>query len=160
MYRDGSQSTGAGATLPPGPGGPALVSGLRYARDPIGFFVRAQRRYGDMFSVSFPYFGRVVYVANPAIVKQVFAGEANASVLEPALGPNSVLTLDDAAHLRQRKLLLPPFHGESVVRYGDLIQEITERDLENWPVGRSFAVRPHTQGITLAVILRAVFGIR
>jgi len=168
MYRDGSQPTGAGATLPPGPGGPALVSGLRYARDPIGFFVRAQRRYGDMFSVSFPYFGRVVYVANPAIVKQVFAGdpavfhagEANASVLEPALGPNSVLTLDDAAHLRQRKLLLPPFHGESVVRYGDLIQEITERDLETWPVGRPFPVRPHTQRITLAVILRAVFGIR
>ncbi len=168
MYRDGPQPTGAGATLPPGPGGPALLSGLRYARDPIGFFVRAQRRYGDMFSVSFPYFGRVVYVADPGIVKQVFAGdpgvfhagEANASVLEPALGPNSVLTLDDGEHLRQRKLLLPPFHGESVVRYGDLIQEITERDLENWPVGRSFAVRPHTQGITLAVILRAVFGIR
>src|SRR6266508_1701618 len=168
MYRDGSQPTGAGATLPPGPGGPALVSGLRYARDPIGFFVRAQRRYGDMFSVSFPYFVRAVYVAHPALVKQVFAGdpavfhagEANASVLEPALGPNSVLTLDDAAHLRQRKLLLPPFHGESVVRYGDLIQEITERDLETWPVGRPFPVRPHTQRITLAVILRAVFGLR
>src|SRR6266545_3873129 len=152
MYRDGSQPTGAGATLPPGPGGPALVSGLRYARDPIGFFVRAQRRYGDMFSVSFPYFGRVVYVADPAIVKEVFAGdpsvfhagEANASVLEPALGPQSVLTLDD---------------DERVVRYGALIREITERDMERWPVGRPFAIRPHTQRITLAVILRAVFGI-
>ena len=72
-------------------------------------------------------------MADPGIVKQVFtgdsalfhAGEANATVLEPTLGPNSVLTLDEDEHLRQRKLLLPPFHGESVSRYGELIREIT-----------------------------------
>ena len=58
------------------------------------------------------------------------AGEANATVLEPTLGPNSVLTLDEDQHLRQRKLLLPPFHGESVTRYGELIRQITERDIE------------------------------
>jgi cytochrome P450 len=168
MYRDGSRMEGAASTLPPGPHRPALINGIRYARDPIGFFVRAQRRYGDVFSVAFPYFGRVVYVADPAIVKEVFtgdpsvfhAGEANASVLEPALGPNSVLTLDEGEHMRQRKLLLPPFHGESVIRYGDIIRDVTERDVESWRVGRPFAVRPHTQRITLAVILRAVFGIR
>jgi cytochrome P450 len=144
-----------------------LVQGLRYARDPIGFFVRLHRRYGDVFTVSFPYFGRIVYVADPDVVKSVFtgdpsefhAGEANATVLEPALGPSSVLTLDGSEHLRQRKLLLPPFHGESVRRYGELIREITERDMETWPVGEPFALRPHTQRITLAVILRAVFGV-
>jgi len=109
-----------------------------------------------------------VYVADPGIVKQVFtgdpslfhAGEANATVLEPTLGPSSVLTLDDDEHLRQRKLLLPPFHGESVSRYGELIREITERDMKSWPIGQPFALRPHTQRITLAVILRAVFGVR
>jgi cytochrome P450 len=156
------------ASLPPGPRLPALVQGIQYARDPLGFFVRLQRRYGDLFSVSFPYFGRVVYVAEPELVKRVFtadparfhAGEANATVLEPALGPNSVLTLDEAEHLRQRKLLLPPFHGERVRRYGELMREITERDIETWPLGEPFALRPHTQRITLAVILRAVFGVR
>jgi cytochrome P450 family 135 len=107
-------------------------------------------------------------VANPELVKKVFAGdarlfhagEANASVLEPAVGPGSVLTLDEEEHLRQRKLLLPPFHGDAVRRYGDLIREITEREMESWPVGRPFALRDHTQRITLDVILRAVFGVR
>jgi cytochrome P450 len=153
--------------IPPGSKAPALLQGLRYAREPIDFFARLQRRYGDVFAVSFPFFGRVVYVAGPELVKEVFtgeptrfhAGEANATVLEPALGPNSVLTLDETPHMRQRKLLLPPFHGESVRRYGDLIREITLREMESWPVGEPFALRPHTQRITLAVILKAVFGV-
>jgi cytochrome P450 len=153
--------------LPPGSKAPALLQGVRYAREPIDFFARLQRRYGDVFTVRFPYFGRVVYVASPELVKEIFtgaptqfhAGEANATVLEPALGPNSVLTLDEAPHMRQRKLLLPPFHGESVRRYGELIREISLREIESWPVGEPFALRPHTQRITLAVILQAVFGV-
>jgi cytochrome P450 len=153
---------------PPGSRLPAVLQGFRFSRDPLGFFVSLQRRYGDVFTVSFPYFHHIVYVADPETVKRVFtgdpaqfhAGEANATVLEPALGPNSVLTLDEGEHMRQRKLLLPPFHGESVIRYGELIREITERDMETWPVGWPFALRPHTQRITLAVILRAVFGVR
>lgn len=153
--------------LPPGPRSPALVQALLYARDPLGFLAGYQRRYGDIFTIRFPYFGRVVYVARPDLVKAVFtgspsvfhAGEANATVLEPALGPNSVLTLDDAPHMRQRKLLLPPFHGERVQRYGELIVEMTRREMESWPLGKPFAMRPHTQRITLAVIMRAVFGV-
>ncbi|MGN6254167.1 MAG: cytochrome P450, partial [Solirubrobacterales bacterium] len=152
---------------PPGSKAPALLQALRYARDPLGFLAGQQRRYGDIFSVRFPFFGRIVYVAHPDLVKAVFtgapsdfhAGEANATVLEPALGPHSVLTLDDEPHMRQRKLLLPPFHGERVRRYGELIVEMTRREMESWPVGEPFAMRPHTQRITLAVIMRAVFGV-
>jgi cytochrome P450 len=155
------------AGLPPGSKLPSLLQALRYARDPLGFLVQLQRRYGDIFSLSFPFFGRLVYVADPALVKQLFtgppeqfhAGEANATVLEPALGPNSVLTLDDAPHLQQRKLLLPPFHGERIRGYGELIRETTLAQMQTWPVGEPFALRPHTQRITLAVIMRAVFGV-
>jgi len=155
------------AGLPPGSRAPRLVQALRYARDPLGFLGTQQRRYGDIFSVHFPFFGHVVYVARPDLVKAVFtgapsvfhAGEANATVLEPALGPHSVLTLDDEPHMRQRKLLLPPFHGERIERYGELIVEMTRREMESWPVGEPFALRPHTQRITLAVIMRAVFGV-
>ncbi len=155
------------ATLPPGPRIPAPALAIRYLREPLDFLSRYRRRYGDIFTVAFPFFGKVVYVTSPELVKQVFtgppaalhAGEANAMVLEPALGPNSVLTLDDAPHLQQRKLLLPPFHGERVRRYGDLIREVTVQEMETWPVGEPFALRPHTQRITLTVILRAVFGI-
>jgi cytochrome P450 len=153
--------------MPPGSAAPAILQGIRYLRDPLGFISRYRERYGDIFTVRFPFFGQIVYVASPELVKEVFtaspavfhAGEANATVLEPALGPNSVLTLDDEPHLRQRKLLLPPFHGERVRRYGELIEEVTRRDMETWPVGEPFALHPHTQRITLTVILRAVFGI-
>jgi cytochrome P450 family 135 len=152
----------------PGSKAPSFVQAARYVRDPLGFLVRYRERYGDVFSVRFPFFGRIVYVADPQLVKDVFtgspavfhAGEANATMLEPALGPNSVLTLDDEPHLRQRKLLLPPFHGERVRRYGELIEAATRRDMETWPVGEPFALRAHTQRITLEVILQAVFGIR
>lgn len=155
------------AGRPPGPMGPGIVQGLRYARDPHGFLGRLRSRYGDVFEIRFPIVGRIVYVADPAFVKEIFtgsperfhAGEANATVLEPALGPHSVLTLDEAPHLTQRKLLLPPFHGERIGRYGELIREIATREMESWPVGEPFAMRPHTQRIALEVILRAVFGV-
>ncbi|HXS33501.1 MAG TPA: cytochrome P450 [Solirubrobacterales bacterium] len=158
---------GTGSGAPPGSRAPSLLQALRYVRDPLSFLVGLQRRYGDIFTLSFPFFGRLVYVADPALVKAMFtgsperfhAGEANATVLGPALGPNSVLTLDDAPHMQQRKLLLPPFHGERVRGYGELIQATTRKQMETWPVGEPFALRPHTQRITLAVIMRAVFGV-
>jgi cytochrome P450 len=144
-----------------------VAQALLYVRDPLGFLIRLQKRHGDVFSVAFPYFGRAVYVASPPLVKSLFtgsperfhAGEATATILEPALGPNSVLTLDEAPHMRQRKLLLPPFHGEQIRHYGELMREITIKEMESWPVGEPFALRPHTQRITLAVIMRAVFGV-
>jgi cytochrome P450 family 135 len=153
--------------LPPGPRVPPLVNALRYARDPLRFFPRIRERHGDVFTVSFPDFKRVVYLAEPSLVRELFtgdpaqlhAGEANATLLEPAVGPSSVLTLDDDEHLRQRKLLLPPFHGKAVERYRDVIRAAARRDLETWPVGAPFGMRPHTQSITLEVILRAVFGL-
>jgi cytochrome P450 len=161
------QVHGAPVRLPPGPRSPAVVQALRYLRDPLGFLAAHQRRFGDIFTVRFPTFGNIVYVARPDLVKEVFtgapsifhAGEANATVLEPALGPNSVLTLDDEPHMRQRKLLLPPFHGERIQRYGELIVEMTRHEMETWPLDEPFALRPHTTRITLAVIMRAVFGV-
>ncbi len=152
---------------PPGSDAPAWVQAVRYTRNPLGFVIAAHRRYGDVFSVRFPFFGRIFYVASPALAKEVFsgapgvfrAGEANATVLEPVLGPSSVLTLDGQPHMRARKLLLPPFHGDRIRVYGELMRDATAREMERWPVGEPFALRPHMQRITLSVILRAVFGI-
>jgi cytochrome P450 len=153
--------------LPPGPRVPPLLNALRYARDPLRFFPRLRERHGNIFTVSFPDFRKVVYLADPSLVRELFtgdpaqlhAGEANATVLEPAVGPTSVLTLDDDEHLRQRKLLLPPFHGKAVERYREIIRAAAQRDLATWPVGEPFGIRPHTQSITLEVILRAVYGL-
>ena len=153
--------------FPPGPRAPAALQALRYAREPLGFLTDYRRRYGDVFSISFPYFGRLVYVADPALVKEVFtappgqihAGEANAKMLGSALGQNSVLVLDEGAHIRQRRVLLPPFHGPRIERYAELMEEATLEDMEHWPRGEAFALHPHVQRITLTVIMRAVFGI-
>src|SRR5207244_601357 len=116
--------------------------------------------------VRWPGMGNLVYVVDPALIREIFtgdvhlfhAGEAN-TVLEPVLGPRSVLLLDEDEHLRQRRLLLPPFHGESVRRYGGLVEEVTVRELDRWPLGEPFAIRERMQAITLEVILRAVIGI-
>jgi cytochrome P450 len=154
--------------LPPGSRVPGPINAFLFTRDPVGFLERQRRRYGNAFSINFPGFGRMAYFADPELVKQVFtgdpralhAGEANARALEPVLGKFSLLTLDEDDHMRQRKLLLPPFHGEAVRRYGELIEEIAAREVERWPIGVPFGLRPRMQAITLDVILRAVFGIR
>jgi len=147
---------------------PSLVQAAFVTASPYGWIVKRWRRYGDVFSSRFPIFGRVVYVAEPALVKEVFlgdaktfhAGEANTLALGDALGDHSLLTLDEERHLSQRKLLLPPFHGESVRRYVEVMAEATEREVATWPVGKEIQLRPRMQAITLEVILRAVFGVR
>src|SRR5690606_28205106 len=90
--------------------------------------------------------------------EHLHAGRAN-EPLRPVVGPSSLLLLDGERHLRERKLLLPPFHGARMHRYGEVMREITERDLARWPVSRTFTVQPRTQAITLDVILRTVFGV-
>jgi cytochrome P450 family 135 len=153
--------------LPPGPRGPAIYQSLRLMLQPIDFLERCLRRYGDMFTLKFIGMGSLVYVADPEIVKAIFtgdakvfhAGEAN-EFMEPVLGAKSVLLLDEDEHLHQRRLLLPPFHGEQVRRYRELVAEIAAAEVARWPRGRPFPMRPRTQAITLEVILRAVFGIR
>jgi cytochrome P450 len=154
--------------FPPGPRLPALLQAALVTASPYGWMMQRWRRYGDVFSSRFPIFGRVVYVADPALVKEVFggdpatfhAGEANTLALGDALGEHSLLTLDEERHMSQRKLLLPPFHGESVRRYVEVMAQATEREVASWPVGEVIELRPRMQAITLEVILRAVFGVR
>ena len=155
-------------SFPPGPRLPRLVQAARLTAEPYAWMVERRERHGDIFSSHFPFFGRVVYVTDPDLIKQVFtgspavfhAGEANATALGDALGENSLLTLDEGRHLSQRKLLLPPFHGESVRRYTEVMADAAAREASSWPVGEPFALRPRMQAITLDVILRAVFGVR
>jgi cytochrome P450 family 135 len=154
-------------SLPPGPRLPAPVQMWEWIVRPIPFLERCRRRYGDVFTVRFT-LGTIVFVAEPAIVKEVFtgdpdvlhAGEANAGPLEPLMGKHSVLLLDGPEHMRQRKLMLPSFHGERMQRYGELMRRVAEEEIASWPVRTPFALRPRAQAITLEVIMRAVFGIR
>ena len=133
---------------------------------PTSLLERSRERFGDHFTVTLSPGRTLVITSDPETVKQVFtgdpdllhAGEANV-ILRPLLGPRSVLLLDGREHLRQRRLMLPPFHGERMKRYGDVMTEVAERHVARWPVGRPFATAPSLQAITLEVILRAVFGV-
>ncbi len=152
----------------PGSRVPALVNGLGYARDPIGYIRWFARRYGTVARPRFPGFGLVVSIAEPDLVREVFtgepsifhSGESSKTILEPTLGVHSVLTLDEEPHMRQRKLLLEPFHGENVKRWESTIRSVSEQNMSTWPAGVPFALHDHMREVTLEVILRAVFGVR
>ena len=124
------------------------------------------RRYGDMFTLKIANEGTWVFVTDPDAVKQIFtgdprllhAGEANV-VLLPVLGSHSVLLLDEDAHMAQRKLMLPSFHGERMRGYEHTMAEVAGRELERWPSGESLSAWPTMQAITLEVIMRTVFGV-
>src|SRR3954451_7368970 len=154
------------ATLPPGPSSPPIVQTLRTMRDFEGYMTRCVRRYGTVFTIRFVGLGNLVYLTDPEDIKQVFtgdpdlfrAGEAN-QMLEPVLGQNSVLLIDGEQHLRRRRVLLPPFHGESIERYRRLIAEIALREVGRWPLRLTIVRRPRIETIPVEVVLRAVFGI-
>jgi cytochrome P450 len=112
-------------------------------------------------------FGEVVSVLDPQLIREVFSGdsevlrggEVNARALG-MLGPNSVVLLDGEPHLRARRLLLPPFHGEAIRHHAGLIEQVTAAEVERWPLGEPFALWPRMRAITLEVIMRAVIGVR
>lgn len=154
------------STLPPGPGGPKGLTAARFLLRGPRFLESCHRRYGDNFTIRLNTGRTVVITCDPAIVKEVFTGSpddlhagAGNIVLKPLLGSRSVLLLDGAEHLRQRRLMLPPFHGERMRAYGEAMTEIAERHVAQWPVGQEFAVHPTMQAITLEIILRTVFGV-
>ncbi|HEX5225202.1 MAG TPA: cytochrome P450 [Solirubrobacteraceae bacterium] len=152
--------------LPPGPRTPAPLNLLRFARRPLATLQGWHARYGDTFTVKMPGFGVGVYVADPDAIRQLFtgdqsdlrAGEAN-SFMEPVLGPHSVLVLDGSEHLRQRKLLLPPFQGSRVTAFREVIRDVAEREVARWRPGGELVLRERMRALTFEVICRAVFGV-
>jgi cytochrome P450 len=152
--------------VPAGPRLPRAVQTAWWGLSPISFVRRCRERHGDVFTLRTLGLGDIVLVGDPAVIKDVFAGdrdvfhagEANA-VMEPVLGAHSLLILDGERHLRERRLMLPPFHGEAVRAYRRRVEEIAEREVATWPLDRAFPVRPRMQAITLEVILRAVIGV-
>jgi cytochrome P450 len=143
-----------------------LVQAVLWFRRPIPFMNWAGRSYGECFSMRLPDLGKIVLFSHPDAIREIFtgdpdalrAGEANA-VLEPGVGPASLLLLDGDAHMRQRRLMLPPLHGERMRAYAETMRDICQRNIDTWPEGTSFAVHPHMQQITLEIILRTVFGV-
>jgi cytochrome P450 len=153
--------------LPPGPRAPAFAQTLAWALAPTWVMDRCARRLGEAFTLTFSPSGmKLVLISDPQDVKTLFTAPPEIapsatgnSPIRPVMGERSVLVLTGAEHLRQRKLLLPPFHGERMREYEQTIVDATRADMASWPRGEPMRLQERTRAITLEVILRAVFGV-
>jgi cytochrome P450 len=164
---DADDPAAAGLPAPPLIPLPRALQVLRFNQRQIQFVFRARRKLGDVFRMA----GTIgdespAITCHPDHVQSLFTARpeqapslTGESPLRPIVGPNSVLTAVGPRHMRQRKLLLPPFHGEAIARYTELIDDAAQREIGRWPVGTPFALAPRMQAITLDVIMAGIFGI-
>jgi cytochrome P450 len=153
-------------TLPPEHPSRPAVQTLRWMFRPIEFMDEARERYGETFGVKFLGFKTPLYfTSEPAAAKVIYSNPQNTlppgrnTVLEPVMGPRSILLLEGSEHMARRKLMLPAFHGERMLAYESVIEEVIDREIDSWPQGEEFRIHPRMQSVTLEVILRAVFGV-
>ena len=152
--------------LPAGPRRPAAIQTIGFWTRPIAMLESARARYGKRFTLRFLGIPPFVIHSEPEHLKEIFAappevlhpGEG-ARILEPIVGSNSVILLDEAVHLEQRKLMLPAFHGERMKRLTGLMTEVAESEIAGWPRDEQVVAHPRLQALTLEIILRAVFGL-
>lgn len=149
--------------MPPGPKTPALFNGIAFLTARPRLMERFRRRYGEAYTVTMPVFGRMVVLSHPDLIKQVFTAKPDVlhggeNPLGEMLGPGSLFSMDEEEHLEERRMLLPPFHGERMRSYETLIEEEARRRMASWPEGEEFATIESFQAITLRIILRAIFG--
>lgn len=145
---------------------PPLVDTLAYIAAPNPFVRALARRYGDTFRLSTVARGDAVCFSHPEAIRAIFTAPPGAlsaaagnAPLEPFLGKHSLLLLDGERHLRERRLMMPPFHGERMRHYGALIRDITRRVTAAWQPGEVLRAAPFMAEISLETILGAVFGI-
>jgi len=154
--------------LPDGPKTHPWVQTYQWLTDPLGFMEACAKSYGDIFTLRIgPVFTPQVFISNPQAIGQIFSTSpqqldsgAPAGIKAPLLGQHSLLALEGKPHQRQRKLLTPPLHGERMLTYGQLIQNITEKITAKWQMGQPFSVISSMQEISFEVILKAVFGMQ
>jgi cytochrome P450 len=152
--------------LPEGPRLPGALQLLATWKRPAASLERLRRRYGKRITVKLPFQPPFVILSDPDEIRELFKAPPEAvhpgegaRVLEPMLGRNSVILLDEAPHMEQRKLLLPAFHGERMQRLTGLMAELADREVETWPREQPIELHPRLQRLTLEIILRAVFGL-
>jgi cytochrome P450 len=156
----------AGLADPPEVPLPMPLQVLRFSQRQIEFMFGSRRRHGEVFRFRGMIPGRPVVTSHPDHVKSVFTAPPELvpsltaeSPLRPIVGPASVLTANGPRHMRQRKLLLPAFHGEAIENYAQMISRAAEREIDGWPISQPFALAPRMQAITLDVIMAGIFGI-
>ena len=155
------------AKLPPKTVGNKFLHTIKVIVNPVTSLEESQKLYGDIYLTDFSGLPSQIVLSNVKAIEALFTADAKlfeigsgSAIVEPLLGPNSLILLDGDRHLQQRKLLMPPFHGERMRSYGQLIRDITQQVTNQWTVGGNLVARISMQDISLQVILRAVFGLK
>ena len=132
--------------LPRGPRHPKLLAVYLTARQTKSFLDNAYKRYGDVFTVRLIWGKTLVFVADPAIIEDVFAADSDVLGADqgatPILGVHSIVGLDGAEHDAARALLQPSFRGEHIQRYHGRMEEVCAAEAATWPVGEPFQLLP------------------
>lgn len=135
------------------------------ASDPEGFLRRQKDLFGDPVVVRVPGSGRMVISGKPEAARELFSGPldlfavARPNMVEPLLGPGSLIMIDGEAHRRERRLLAPAFHGERIRGYGETMRAATVAQVAGWQAGQTVDLLEFGQQVTLRVIVRAIFGV-
>jgi len=156
--------TAEASRLPPGPG---RLATFNFVRNPYIFLDECARRYGDWFTLRVPGVAPFVFTSDPTAIREIFqgdsavfhAGKANRP-LGAFMGERSLLFLDGPAHLHDRRLILPAFHGERMKSYAETMRMVADAEIERWPTGTPFQIHPAMRAITFEVIMRTVFGLQ
>ena len=151
--------------LPDGPKTPSLFQSINWIAKPFEYIEECGKKYGDIFTLRLLGLPPSVYVANPQGIKEIFSADAkyfdagrSNDFVRPLVGYDSILLMDRSRHKKERKLLMPPFHGEKVKSYASSICEITDKVASRWQVNQPFVIRDVMHEITLDVIMQTVFG--
>jgi cytochrome P450 len=151
--------------LPNGPKTPSFIQMFQFIVNPLSMMDNCAKRYGDIYTLNLK--SRVVVVNNPQALQHILTNDTKSfsvpsegnKPFEPLMGKHSVIVASGDAHSRQRKLLMPSFHGDRMRCYASVINEVTSQVMNSWEVGKNFDVRSGMQAITVRVIMQAVFGI-
>ncbi|MGK7914247.1 MAG: cytochrome P450 [Prochloraceae cyanobacterium] len=152
--------------LPDGPKTLPLLQLIKWIGQPFEYLDNLAQYYGDIFTLRLFGFPPLVFISNPQGIQEIFGadpksfdvGRAN-EIVSPVVGVNSLVLLDGDRHKRERKLLMPPFHGEKVKSYANSICQITKQVVSQWEINQPIVARSAMQDITLEVILQVVFGL-
>jgi cytochrome P450 family 135 len=153
-----------GSMLPPGPKAPVALQTYEWVARPTTLMRRAQARYGEPFTLRLAWSDApMVFTSDPAEIKRIYAAPelragASSAFLEPFAGPRSILVLDGEEHLKERKLMLPPFHGDELQRWRETMASVAEAELARWQPGTPIRTLERMQAVALEIILRVVFG--
>jgi cytochrome P450 len=152
--------------LPPGPREPAVLQTIGWWARPVAYMERARARYGKRFTIRLLASPPFVVHSEPEHMREIFAAPPDvlhpgegARILEPVVGAKSLILLDEGEHLEQRKLMTPAFHGEKMARLSGLMADVAEREIAGWSRDQATRLHPLFQGLTMEIILRAVFGL-